>query len=72
MHRKVAKIRYIKISTVVFSYVDEKLPHLDSERKQVPSSRTGTVQINDITDQASVSSTEMLVSNFDFAPVETF
>uniref|UniRef100_A0A674NER5 ARF guanine nucleotide exchange factor 2 n=1 Tax=Takifugu rubripes TaxID=31033 RepID=A0A674NER5_TAKRU len=57
---KVAKIRYIKISTVVFSYVDEQLPHLTDERKQVPPSRTGTVQINDITDQASVSSTEML------------
>lgn len=57
---------------MVFSYVDEKLPHLTNERKEVPPSRTGTVQINDITDQASVSSTEMLVSNFVFAPVETF
>ncbi|TNM86324.1 hypothetical protein fugu_006554 [Takifugu bimaculatus] len=40
--------------------MDEQLPHLTDERKQVPPSRTGTVQINDITDQASVSSTEML------------
>lgn len=49
------------------SSVDERPSQLINEKKEVPPSRTRPEQINDITeDRASVSSTDMLVSNIVF------
>lgn len=52
------------MSNLESSSIDEKPPHLINEKKEVPPSRTRYEQINDISeDRASVSSTDMLVSN---------